>query len=445
MIVTKKMILDSAKNEGINFVRLIFTSMTGVIKNVEVPINQLEKALNNNMMFDGSSIEGFVRIQESDMYLYPDLQTWKVLPDTKSNARIGQMICDVYTNKREPFIGDPRGNLKRMLQELQNLGFGGLNLGPEVEFFLFKTDSNKKPKMEVNDNGGYFDLAPLDLGENCRRDIVIDLEKMGFEVEASHHEVAIGQHEIDFKYSNVVRACDDIQLFKIITKANARKHDLYATFMPKPIANINGSGMHFNISIVNKDGSNAFYDENSENGKLSEVALQFIAGILKHMKAITAIANPTVNSYKRLVPGYEAPTYIAWSYGNRSPLIRIPSARGSSTRIEVRSVDPSANPYLTMSAIIAAGIDGIKNKLEAPKPEEDNIFNMEKETLTKKGIYELPENLNIALNELEKDDVILKALGSHTAEKFMQAKRNEWHEYSTFVHDWELKKYMSLL
>ncbi len=442
---TKKQILDNAREEGVNFIRLIFTGMTGTVKNVEIPTIQLEKALNNDMMFDGSSIEGFVRIQESDMYLYPDLDTWKVLPTIQNKAKIGQLICDVYNSKRRPFLGDPRSNLKKVIEELKDLGFGGLNLGPEVEFFLFKTDEKGKPTMEVNDNGGYFDLAPLDLGENCRRDIVIDLEKMGFEVEASHHEVAIGQHEIDFKYSNVVKACDDIQMFKLITKSNARKHNLYATFMPKPIAKINGSGMHCNISIFNNDGSNAFYDEFSDNEGLSDVAMQFIAGVLKHMKAITAIANPTVNSYKRLVPGYEAPTYIAWSHGNRSPLIRIPSARGNGTRIEVRSVDPSANPYLTMTAIIAAGIDGIENKLQAPNPVADNIFNMKKSTLVNRKIYELPENLSIALNELEKDNIILNALGEHTSSKFIETKRKEWYEYSTAVHNWELEKYMSLL
>ncbi len=442
--MTKEFILQDATEKGVNFIRLIFTGLNGTVKNVEIPVAQLEKALDNQMMFDGSSIEGFVRIQESDMYLYPDLNTWRVLPKQVGVAKIAQLICDVYNVHNEPYAGDPRGNLKRVVAQLDELGFKTFNLGAEMEFFLFKTDEHGKPTMEVNDHGGYFDLAPLDLGENCRRDIVIELENLGYDMEASHHEVAIGQHEIDFKYSDVIKACDDVQMFKIVAKANARNHGLYATFMPKPIAGVNGSGMHCNVSLMTKDGKNAFYDPEAELG-LSDTARYFIAGVIKHMKAITAVANPTVNSYKRLVPGYEAPTYIAWSASNRSPLIRIPSSRGMGTRVEVRSVDPSTNPYLALAAILEAGLTGIREKMQAPEPVTDNIFKMAKSTLRNRKIYSLPTSLEEALSELEKDDVIKGALGDHISNSYLIMKSQEVKEYNTQVHAWELKKYMSLL
>ena len=358
--ITREEILRTIKEENVKYIRLQFTDITGTIKNVEVPVSQIDKVLDNNMMFDGSSIEGFVRIEESDMYLYPDLNTFLVFSWDSEYGKVARFICDVYTVDRKPFAGDPRGNLKRTLERMNNLGFDTLNLGPEPEFFLFRLKENGEPSLELNDNGGYFDLAPVDLGENVRRDIVLELERLGFDIEASHHEVAPGQHEIDFKYDDVITACDNIQTFKLIVKTIARKHGLHATFMPKPIFGINGSGMHCNVSLFSK-GENSFYDENSENG-LSEVASQFIAGILKHARSFTAICNPTVNSYKRLVPGYEAPCYVAWSTSNRSPLVRIPAARGKSTRVEVRSVDPAANPYLAMSTILAAGLDGIENE-----------------------------------------------------------------------------------
>ncbi|MGL4819780.1 MAG: type I glutamate--ammonia ligase, partial [Bacilli bacterium] len=411
-------IVRLAEEQNVKYLRLQFTDLLGTIKNVEVPISQLEKVLDNKMMFDGSSIEGFVRIEESDMYLYPDLETWVVFPWTAEKGKVARLICDIYNPDGTPFLGDPRNNLKRMLQEAKDLGFSAFNIGPEPEFFLFKVDEKGNPTLELNDNGGYFDLAPTDSGENCRRDIVLELEEMGFEIEASHHEVAPGQHEIDFKYADAIKACDDIQTFKLVVKTVARNHGLHATFMPKPLFGVNGSGMHCNLSLFTADGQNAFYDENGDL-QLSETARHFIAGILEHAVNFTAVTNPTVNSYKRLVPGYEAPCYVAWSARNRSPLIRIPAARGMSTRVEVRSVDPAANPYLAMSVLLAAGLDGIKRKLAAPAPVDRNIYAMNAEERRAVGIADLPATLAQALENLKTDEVICNALGSHLLDHFI--------------------------
>ncbi|MED1488574.1 type I glutamate--ammonia ligase [Bacillus smithii] len=439
---TKEDILRMAKEENVKFIRLQFTDILGTIKNVEIPISQLPKALDNKMMFDGSSIEGFVRIEESDMYLYPDLDTWVIFPWTAEKGKVARLICDIYNPDGTPFAGDPRANLKRVLQEMRELGFTSFNLGPEPEFFLFKLDEKREPTLELNDNGGYFDLAPTDLGENCRRDIVLELEEMGFEIEASHHEVAPGQHEIDFKYADAVTACDNIQTFKLVVKTIARKHGLHATFMPKPLFGVNGSGMHSNLSLFKGD-ENAFYDPNGRL-ELSETAYQFIAGVIKHATNFTAITNPTVNSYKRLVPGYEAPCYVAWSAKNRSPLIRIPASRGLSTRIEVRSVDPSANPYLAMAALLSAGLDGIKNKLTPPAPVDRNIYIMNKQERLEAGIIDLPATLLEALQNLKNDEVIKEALGDHILEHFIEAKEIEWDMFRTQVHPWEREQYMQM-
>jgi len=439
---TKEDIFRISKEQNVKYIRLQFTDLLGIIKNVEIPVSQLEKALDNKMMFDGSSIEGFVRIEESDMYLFPDLDTWVVFPWTAEKGKVARLICDIYNADGTPFEGDPRNNLKRMLKEMEALGFTDFNLGPEPEFFLFKLDEKGEPTLELNDKGGYFDLAPTDLGENCRRDIVLELEEMGFEIEASHHEVAPGQHEIDFKYAGAIKACDDIQTFKLVVKTIARKHGLHATFMPKPLFGVNGSGMHCNLSLFT-NGKNAFYDETGELG-LSETARHFIAGILKHAPNFTAVTNPTVNSYKRLVPGYEAPCYVAWSARNRSPLIRIPASRGLSTRVEVRSVDPAANPYLALSVLLAAGLDGIKNKLEAPAPVDRNIYVMSKEEREEVGIIDLPATLAAALELLKTDEVIVGALGSHLFEHFVEAKEIEWDIFRTQVHPWERDQYMSV-
>ncbi|MCL1948638.1 MAG: type I glutamate--ammonia ligase [Turicibacter sp.] len=441
---TKEEIMRIAHEEGVNFIRLMFTDLFGVIKNVEIPVRQLEKALSNECMFDGSSIDGFSRIQEADMYLYPDLDTWMIFQWNQGEAKVARLICDVYTADRKPFSGDPRGRLKSILGELKDLGFSQLNLGPEAEFFLFKLDENGMPTSETNDNGGYFDFAPLDMAENCRRDIVIELEKLGFQIEAAHHEVAPGQHEINFKYDDVLSACDKIQTFKLVVKSIARKHGLYATFMPKPIAGVNGSGMHCNVSLFNEDGSNAFFDPNGPH-QLSETAHQFLAGLIKHVRSFTAITNPTVNSYKRLVVGYEAPVYVAWSASNRSPLVRVPASRGMGTRLELRSVDPSTNPYLALAVILTAGLEGVKNKM-VPEPSlNENIFRMTPEELEAKNIQSLPATLQEAVQLFNQDEVMKNALGTHITEKFIDAKTKEYDEYRMAVHNWELKRYMSLL
>lgn len=439
---TREDIKRLAAEENVKFIRLQFTDILGTIKNVEIPVSQLEKALDNKMMFDGSSIEGFVRIEESDMYLYPDLNTWVVFPWTAEKGKVARLICDIYTPEGEPFAGDPRNNLRRVLKEMEDLGFTNFNLGPEPEFFLFKLDQKGEPTLELNDQGGYFDFAPTDLGENCRRDIVLELEEMGFEIEASHHEVAPGQHEIDFKYADALTACDQIQTFKLVVKTIARKHGLHATFMPKPLYGVNGSGMHMNLSLF-KDGVNSFYEPTGDL-EMSDTARQFIAGILKHAPNFTAVTNPTVNSYKRLVPGYEAPCYVAWSARNRSPLIRIPASRGLSTRVEVRSVDPAANPYLAMAVLLKAGLDGIKNKLTPPAPVDRNIYVMSKEERIEEGIIDLPATLAQALDQLKSDEVIVAGLGEHIFEHFIEAKEIEWDMFRTVVHPWEREQYMSM-
>jgi glutamine synthetase len=439
---SKEDIFRFVQEDNVKFIRLQFTDLLGSIKNVEIPVSQLEKALDNKMMFDGSSIEGFVRIEESDMYLYPDVDTWVVFPWTAEKGKVARLICDIYKPDGTPFEGDPRANLKRIVNEMKELGFTSFNLGPEPEFFLFKVDEKGNPTLELNDKGGYFDLAPTDSGENCRRDIVLELEEMGFEVEASHHEVAPGQHEIDFKYADVVQACDQIQTFKLVVKTIARKHGLHATFMPKPLFGVNGSGMHCNVSLF-KDGVNVFFDEKAPM-QLSETATQFIAGTIKHAPSFTAICNPTVNSYKRLVPGYEAPCYVAWSGQNRSPLVRIPASRGLSTRVEVRSVDPAANPYLALATILAAGLDGIKNKLTPPPAVDRNIYVMTKEEREEVGIVDLPATLAVALQKLKSNEVICNALGRHLLENFLEAKEIEWDMFRTQVHQWERDQYLEL-
>ncbi|MEE6665961.1 type I glutamate--ammonia ligase [Pediococcus acidilactici] len=435
-------IRQMAKDNNVQFLRLMFTDLFGVIKNVEVPISQLDKLLENKLMFDGSSIDGFVRIEESDMYLYPDLSTWMVFPWGSEHGKVARIICEVYTSDRKPFAGDPRNNLIRALQDMKDEGFTDFNIGPEPEFFLLKLDENGKPTTHLNDQGSYFDLAPVDLGENCRRDIVLELEIMGFDVEASHHEVAPGQHEIDFKYADALTAADNIQTFKLVVKTVARKYNLHATFMPKPLDGINGSGMHLNMSLFNKEG-NAFYDEKGEL-QLSQKAYWFLGGLLKHARSYTAVCNPIVNSYKRLVPGYEAPVYVAWSGSNRSPLIRVPSSKGLSTRFEVRSVDPSANPYLAIAAVLEAGLDGIRNQIEPDDSVDRNIYRMNVQERHEEHIQDLPSTLHNALKEFEKDDVMRKALGDHIFQSFLEAKKLEWASYRQEVTQWERDQYLEM-
>lgn len=438
---TREDILRIAEEQNVRFIRLQFTDLLGTIKNVEIPFSQLPKALDNKMMFDGSSIEGYVRIEESDMYLFPDLKTWVVFPWV-SEDRVARLICDVHMPDGTQFSGDPRGILKRVLEEAQQMGFTTMNVGPEPEFFLFKTDESGNPTLEVNDHGGYFDLAPTDLGENCRREIVLTLEEMGFEIEASHHEVAPGQHEIDFKYADAIRAADQIQTFKLVVKTIARQHGLHATFMPKPLFGEAGSGMHCHQSLFRGD-ENAFYDEKDKLG-LSDIARHYMAGVLHHARAIAAVTNPTVNSYKRLVPGYEAPCYVAWSASNRSPMIRIPASRGLSTRIEVRHPDPAANPYLALAVMLKAGLDGIKNRMTLPAPTNRNIYVMSEEERVEHGILALPSDLKEALQELLRNRTICDALGEHALAHFSELKQIEWDMYRTQIHQWERDQYMKL-
>ncbi len=434
---TKEDILRIAEEKDVKFIRLQFTDIFGQMKNVAITRSQLEKALNNECMFDGSSIEGFVRINESDMYLRPDYDSFVILP---WKDRVARLICDVYcTDGETPFLGDPRNILKKVVKEAADMGYT-FNVGPECEFFLFHLDDEGNPTTDTNDVAGYFDMGPADQGEQCRRDICLALEEMGFEIEASHHEVAEGQHEIDFRFDEVVKTADNVVTFKHVVKTYARRHGLHATFMPKPVFGINGSGMHTNMSLM-KDGKNAFFDPDKEYG-LSDTALHFIAGILTHVKAITAVANPLVNSYKRLVPGYEAPVYIAWSASNRSTLIRVPAARGMGTRVELRSPDPACNPYIEMALCLAAGLDGIKRKLTPPASTSKNIYEMSAEELKADGIDHLPDTLECALNELEKDECMKEALGLHVCEKYMEGKRREWKKYKICVSDWEIDRYL---
>ena len=436
---TKKDVLRMAEENDVKFIRLQFTDVFGKMKNVAITVEQLEKALNGECMFDGSSIEGFVRIEESDMYLKPDPDTFTIFPWRPQVGRVARLICDIYTSDGVPFEGDPRYILKKTLKKAEDMGYA-FNVGPECEFFLFQVDENGSPTTITHDNAGYFDLAPIDLGEDARRDMCLALEDMGFEIEASHHEVAHGQHEIDFKYDSALVTADNIMTFKLVVKSIAKRHGLYATFLPKPIFGINGSGMHTNQSL-SKDGKNAFCDDSDKLG-LSKVCYNYIAGVLKHVKNFTAITNPIVNSYKRLVPGYEAPVYLAWATKNRSPLIRIPAARGASTRIELRNPDPACNPYLSLACMLAAGLDGIENDLTPPPSVESNIYHMNGEDRATAGIDSLPADLLEAVNLMQGDELVKATLGSHIMENYVTAKIKEWDDYRTQVYDWELKKYL---
>ncbi|MGL4952512.1 MAG: type I glutamate--ammonia ligase [Culicoidibacterales bacterium] len=443
MVMTKQMILDDAVENNVRFIRLQFTDMLGTIKNVEIPFSQLEKALNNQMMFDGSSIEGFVRIQESDMYLHPDYSTWKILTweQPYDGSKVARLICDIYTVNGEPFSGDPRGNLRRMLAKMENMGYVAFNIGFEPEFYLFKRDEKGNPTLEFTDNGGYFDLSPMDGAEDCRREIVIELENLGYEIEASHHEVGPSQHEINFKYADAIKACDDLQTLKLLVRNIARKHHMKATFMAKPITGQAGNGMHTNMSLFTKDGKNAFYDESGDL-QLSETAYHFVSGVLENAKYFTAITNPTVNSYKRLVPGYEAPCYVSYSDSNRSALVRIPASRGMGTRLELRSADPMSNPYLALAVVLAAGLEGIEKGNHPGKPIYGDIFHMSDAERTELGITNLPTDLQEALNSFQSSDLMKEALGEHTFAKFIEAKRIEWDCFRTTVNQWEVERYM---
>ncbi len=436
---TKEDIIRIIKEENVNFICLQFTDILGMLKSVIITTSQLDKALDNRCMFDGSSIDGFVRIEESDMCLHPDLDSFVILPWESEKAKTARLICDVYNSDGTPFEGDPRYVLRRAIKKAEDMGFTCF-AGPECEFFLFHLDQNGKATTNTFDMGGYFDLGSVDRGESCRRDICMCLEQMGFEIEASHHENAIAQHEIDFRYDEILRTADNVMTFKYAVKNIAHRHNLHATFMPKPIYGICGSGMHLNLSLF-KNGKNVFCDESDPAG-LSETAYSFIAGVMHHIKAITVLTNPLVNSYKRLVPGYEAPVYIAWSAKNRSPLIRIPTARGSGTRVELRNPDPSANPYLAMAAVLQAGLDGIEKAMTPPPPKDSNIFDLSPAERKAADIHSLPKNLREAVREFRDSEFAKKAVGEHVHGKYVEAKQEEWFEYTTRVSQWEVDKYL---
>lgn len=435
----KEDLLQLCAAEKIRFLRLQFTDVNGVNKNVEVPERQFEKALNGKIMFDGSSIAGFVRIEESDMLLKPDLKTFLIFPWEDQRGRVARVICDIANPDGSPFDGCPRTALKKMTAKIGEMGCVAM-LGPEAEFFLFQRNPDGSPSTTTHDRGAYFDLAPIDKGEDCRRAIVNSLEQMGFEVEAAHHECGAGQHEIDFKYDEAIATADKIATFKFVVRKVALDFGLHATFMPKPIKGIAGSGMHTHISLF-KDGVNVFDDPASEDG-LSKMAHHFIGGLLRHARAMCAITNPTVNSYKRLVPEFEAPTNIVWSLRNRSPLLRIPDQRGNGSRVEVRNPDPSCNPYLAFATMLAAGLDGINGRIDPGPAINKNIFAMSQREKARLKIEELPVDLMDAVNCLRKDPVIRDALGRHLYDAIVESRTHEWADYIATVHQWELDHYL---
>jgi glutamine synthetase len=437
----RKAILERAERERVKFLRLQFTDILGVVKNVEVPDRQFGEALDGRLMFDGSSIEGFVRIEESDMYLKPDLATFQVFPWTDpAGARVGRLICDIANPDGTPFAGCPRSTLKRVIALAADSGFT-MMAGPETEFFLFQRRDGR-PTTETHDAASYFDLAPIDLGEDVRREIVLALEQMGMHVEAAHHEVAPGQHEIDFHYDDVLTTADNVGTCRFIVKYVALRNNLHATFMPKPIFGVAGSGMHTHQSLF-AGGANAFFDEKAE-WQLSPACLHYVGGLLRHAKGCCAITNPLVNSYKRLVPGFEAPTAIAWSEKNRSPLVRVPAARGTATRVELRLPDPSCNPYLALAVMLRAGLDGMEQRVDPGPPVNKNIYTMSHRERRHLRIDDLPSNLSEALDEFEKSDLVRDTLGDHIFQHFLEAKREEWADYIRHVSPWEMERYLGV-
>jgi glutamine synthetase len=441
-----KDVLEQAKSDEIRFVSLQFTDILGTIKSVTIPVGRLEEALERGAWFDGSSIQGFARIYESDMVLKPDPVTYRVLPWSAPERRRARVICDLYRPDGSPFAGDPRTVLRRVLQRARERGYV-FNTGPELEFFLFKKDGEFPTQPVPHDVGGYFDFSPRDEAQQVRSDIILALQEMGMEVEASHHEVAAGQHEIDFHYADALTSADNAMTFKYTVKAIAATYNVYATFMPKPIFGINGSGMHTHQSMFGQEGENLFYDPDDEY-KLSKLAYSFIAGQLTHARSLAAIVAPTVNSYKRLVPGYEAPAYVCWAQINRSALIRIPRyspGHTSSVRAELRCPDPSCNPYLAFAVMLAAGLDGIDKGLTPPPPVNEDVYDLTEDDLRERAIGVLPGTLSEALQELAADQVVRDALGDHVYQAFVRAKRAEWNDYRIRVTEWELARYLETL
>ncbi|SFR09711.1 type I glutamate--ammonia ligase [Desulfoscipio geothermicus] len=422
------------KENGIEFIRLQFTDIFGIIKSTSIMVDELDKAFAGELFFDGSSIDGFARIEESDQVIVPDPSTFKIMPWRPKEEGVARMICDVYAPDGKPFEGCPRYILKKAVREAEEMSYK-LNIGPEGEFFLFYTDEKGYPTFDIHDNAGYFDLAPVDMGEDARRNIILTLKKMGFKIEASHHEVAPGQHEIDFKYDEALATADNWMTFRDVVKNVAKQFNLYATFMPKPFTGKNGNAMHCNQSLFSGD-TDVFYDSDKADG-LSDIALNYIGGLLKHARGMAPITNPIVNSYKRLKPGYEAPIHIAWSTSNRSTLIRIPAARGNSTRVELRNPDPTANPYLVFAVMLRAGLDGIKNEISPPAPQNGNMYTMHNEEIPL-----FPRDLQEAIVEMKKDPLIRETLGDHIYERYLDVKQKEWNEYAETVHNWEINRYL---
>ncbi len=438
---TREDILKMVEEEDVEFIRLQYTDMFGTLKNMAITVTGLARAMDGKCTVDGSSIEGLSKVEESDMYLIPDLDTFAIMPWRPSSGKVARFICDVlHTDGKTPCQSNPRHILREALEEAEAMGYHFVT-GPECEFFLFETDENGQPTIVTHEHAGYFDVGPLDQGENARREIILTMEEMGYQIVNSHHEIAPAQHEIDLLYGEAMEAADAVVTFKLAAKTIAKNHGLYCTFMPKPTAEAEGSSMHVHMSLQDENGKNVFYDAGDENG-LSKTAYYFIGGLMKHAKALTAITNPLVNSYKRLVPGYDAPAYIAWSRYNRSPLIRIPLSPKENTRVELRSPDPAANPYLAFAACLTAGLDGIRNHIMPPAAVEGNLYAMTEEELQAAGIEKLPANLGEALDELEKDPVILNALGRDLAEKYIAAKRLEWKRYNMEITDWEIREYL---
>ena len=435
---TKEDIFQMVEEDDVEFIRLQFTDMYGTLKNIAITVPQLEKALNNECMFDGSSVQGFVRVDESDMYLYPDLDTFAVFPWRPQSGKVARLLCDVYRSDDTPFTGDSRYILKKVCKQAADMGYT-FDVGPELEFFLFETDEHGAPEVRTYEKAGYFDVGPMDTGENFRRDMVLTLEEMGYEVEATHHEAAPGQHEIDFKYGEALKAADSLMTYKLAIRTIAKRHGMHATFMPKPIDGIDGSGMHLNMSL-RKDGKNIFMDD-EDPYHLSQEAYYFIGGLLKHIKGMSLVLNPLVNSYKRLTPGYEAPVYLTWGAKNRSPLIRIPAGKGN-TRIELRSPDPAANPYVALALCLAAGLDGIKNRILPPEEATGNLYKLEITTAAEQDIERLPVNMGEAIQAMEADQVVLDTLGEEFSRCYLKAKKKEWGEYCRQISQWEIDHYL---
>lgn len=437
---SKETIIEDASLHQVDYIYLELTDLNGIFRQLEIPAQELGDALDQKLLIDGSSITGFSAVENSDLKIVPDLTTWQIM-SVEDGFQLARLICDVYTTDGIPFLGNSRQILKDVLENMEGMGFDRFNVGLEAEFFLLPKDAFGNPILKGNDEGNYMHHAPDSVSHRCRREIAATLERLGFHIEALHHEVAAGQHELSWRYTDALDAADKFQTMKVVTKRIANKYNLHATFMPKPLYNSAGSGMHCNMSLM-KDGVNVFYDSAAEDG-LSSVAKQFISGILTHSESFTAICNPTVNSYKRLVPGFEAPVYIAWSQKNRSTLLRIPSTQGQATRIELRSADPSANPYLVLAVALSAGLDGIGRELAEIAPINQNIYHMSASERAEADVHELPHTLLDAIRKMKSNDFVLSVLGPHLTTQFIDLKTREYWNYEDHVSQWELEHYLN--